>query len=128
MNAVRFYPRWQSILVHPACVAIVVGVPFTRPPVTYALSVAVFLAAFIWWRHFLRGEIRGTEICGRDPQTLRWTCIETAAVTRAEAGHLGLGRVKGWILLSTNNKAVFVNEGASTDPFLGPILRRIPEG
>ena len=108
----RYYPRWTTILVGPLAAAVALGVPFTRPPLTFLLAACIFLIAFLAWRYFLSIEVSDNAIRGRHPQSLRRSELNLADVVLVKKTKLTMSSLDGWALHGRHGQVVFVHDGA----------------
>src|SRR5688572_30896753 len=80
----RYVAPTSVLLVVALSVTAVVGLPFSRPPISYAWAALVFVAAYLFLRRFLSCHVGPEYVIGRNPSTLRKVTLAFSDVVRAE--------------------------------------------
>lgn len=115
-----YYPPRGRLLLGAVLIALVVGAPYARPPLTLYWTGIVLVAAYFLLRWFLRCGVTAEAVTGRDPATLKRVSLPMHEVREATNETLGVLSIPGFVLCSEDRKRVFLCDSARRD-------QRIPE-
>jgi len=117
-----YYPSSGYLALAAGCIALAVGLPFSRPPATFYWTAAVFVGSYFAWRRFLRCAVDARHVFGRNPESLKSVMLSIEEIGSAKKGRFGILNLPGLILVDGTGNQVFLHRSAMRDPRVARVL------